>query len=179
MATRYRALNGLSRSQPAGVVPRIHEATVLRVVSLAFGEGDVVQIEITTPWPEPFYDAAQVIVPHATEPLGEYTRIDRQYFRPVRLEIAQPVFRGVLVVPAQFLNFDDMQTVAVQQFQCAWQAWDAAAREHILDREEFRGEPFNVAGGRDHADAARLQCGRNAFDPERLTGKTGMFIDAD
>ena len=37
----------------------------------------------------------------------------------------------------------------------------------------------NVAGGRDHADAARLQHGCDTFDPARLIGETGMFVDPD
>ena len=76
-----------------------------------FGEGDVVHIEVAAPRPKSLDDAAQIIGPHTTKSLSENTRINRLNLWPMGLEIAQPAFGGALVMPAQLLDIDDVQTV--------------------------------------------------------------------
>jgi hypothetical protein len=77
-------------------------------MSLALGEGNVVQIEVTAARPKSLDGAAEIVGPYSAEPLGENLRIDRLNPRSVRLEIAQPALGGALVMPTQVLNVDDM-----------------------------------------------------------------------
>ena len=122
------------------------------------------KIEVTAIGPKPFDDTTEIIIPHSAGPFIENQLLNRLDRRPVRLEVAQPVFSRTLIVPAQFLNIENMQTVVVQQLQRG-AGWDTAARKHLFDRQEFGGEWVDIASGRDQADAARLQRGRDTLDP--------------
>ena len=168
----------LRQVRPEAMLPE-HEATVPRIDAFALRERDVVQIEAATSRTKILDHARQVVRPYTPKLLVEDPGGDRTYRGPVGFEVVEPFLRGSLVVETKFLNVDHTQAVRVQKLEGAGQVGQATAGENVLDGQEFRRITPDIAGRRDHANTARLQGGRDAFDPGTLAKAAGVFIDAD